>query len=310
MRKQGFGAWATACLLIGLVPMIAASSASLRVGEPIAPIPAAPSADPSKIALGELLFTDSRLSRDNSRSCATCHRLQGNGATGTIQDPDFKGHPLEKNTSTVFNSALSFRLGWEGDFETLESQAIASIRNERTMGGDPDEIVRRLEADASMVSQFDKAYGRRPDMPGILDALATFQRSLLTPGSRFDKWLLGDADALSDKEKAGYDLFKSLGCISCHQGVNVGGNMFQRPGIFRTLVPGSPPLLRVPSLRNVAVTAPYFHDGSSKTLEEAVHRMGMAQLDIRLTDDDVELLAGFLRTLTGDYKGKPLSEAR
>jgi cytochrome c peroxidase len=136
-----------------------------------------------------------------------------------------------------------------------------------------------------------------------LDAIATYERSLLTPGSRFDRWLGGDAAALSVEEQNGYQLFKSLGCISCHQGVNVGGNMFQRHGIFHPLASPKPEILRVPSLRNVATTPPYFHDGSTPTLDEAVRKMGAAQLDRILSDQQVEAIVAFLNTLTGTYRG-------
>ena len=119
----------------------------------------------------------------------------------------------------------------------------------------------------------------------------------------FDRWLGGDAGALTVEERDGYGLFKSLGCASCHQGVNIGGNLFERQGVFRPLVPGKPEIVRVPSLRNVATTAPYFHDGSAPTLEEAVRKMAAAQLDRTLTDQQVDSLVAFLKTLTGTYRG-------
>jgi cytochrome c peroxidase len=129
----------------------------------------------------------------------------------------------------------------------------------------------------------------------------------VTPGSRFDQWLQGDGAALSADEQKGYQLFKSLGCISCHQGVNVGGNLFERQGIFRPLAAPKPEVLRVPSLRNVAVTPPYFHDGSAPTLEDAVRKMAAAQLDRALSDEQVGSIVAFLRTLTGTYRGAPVT---
>ncbi len=125
----------------------------------------------------------------------------------------------------------------------------------------------------------------------------------MTPGSRFDRWLGGDASALSPQELDGYKLFKSIGCSACHQGVNVGGNLFARQGIFRPLAAATPEILRVPSLRNVATTAPYFHDGSAPTLEEAVRKMAAAQLDRLLPNQDVDSIVAFLKTLTGIYRG-------
>jgi len=140
----------------------------------------------------------------------------------------------------------------------------------------------------------------------VLHALATFERSLITPASRFDRWLAGTADALSEQEQQGYRLFKSLGCISCHQGVNIGGNLFQRHGIFHPLASPTPEILRVPSLRNVATTPPYFHDGSAPDLADAVRRMGISQLNSTLTDEQTEAIVAFLYSLTGAYQGQPL----
>jgi cytochrome c peroxidase len=160
-----------------------------------------------------------------------------------------------------------------------------------------------------MVRQFTKAYGHGPDRGSLLDAIATYEQSLLTPGSRFDRWLGGDTAALSAEEQHGYGLFKSLGCISCHQGVNVGGNLFQRHGICHPLASPTPEILRVPSLRNVATTPPYFHDGSAPTLGEAVRRMGTAQLDRTLSEEQIEAIVAFLNTLTGTYRGAPILAA-
>jgi cytochrome c peroxidase len=153
------------------------------------------------------------------------------------------------------------------------------------------------------------AYGSGPDSQNVIDALASFQRTLLTPGSRFDRWLAGDTDVLSEEEVDGYRLFKSLGCVSCHQGVNVGGNLFERHGIFHPLASPKPEILRVPSLRNVATTPPYFHDGSAAALDEAVRKMGLAQLNSTLTDQQISAIVAFLGTLTGNYRGVPVQGA-
>jgi len=276
--------------------------------EPIAPIPAPPPADPLKLLLGERLFEDPRLSRGNVRSCLTCHDIRNNGKSGKAPPISLDGTPLPNETLTVFNAALSFRLSWQGRYRTLESQIIASLVNPRLMGTNMDEIIGKLRLDPGTVSQFENAFGHGPDASSLLDAIATFERSLLTPGSRFDGWLSGDKAALSEQELAGYHLFKSLGCIACHQGVNVGGNLFERHGIFRPPERGEPELLRVPSLRNVATTAPYFHDGSAASLPEAVRKMGRAQLNMSLADPQVEAIVAFLGTLTGNYRGRPVGE--
>jgi len=277
--------------------------------EPISSVPPPPVAAPLKLALGERLFADPRLSRDGSRACSSCHDLAANGADGNRHDKSFDGSDLPFNTTTVFNVALSFRLGWEGSFRTLEAQAEALLENSGLMGTTIAEVVGKLSADPEMTGQFGEAYGHDPDRASLLDAIATYERSLLTPGSRFDQWLGGDAAALSIEEQNGYQLFKSLGCVSCHQGVNVGGNLFQRQGIFHPLASPKPEILRVPSLRNVAITPPYFHDGSAPTLEEAVRRMASAQLDQALSDKQVDAIVAFLSTLTGTYRGISLVAA-
>jgi cytochrome c peroxidase len=287
-----------------------ANSSAALAEEPITAIPQPPAADRLKIALGERLFGDSRLSRDNTRTCSSCHDLRTNGATGHIQDTARDGSPLALHTPTVFNAALSFRLGWQGEFRTLEAQAAATLENPRIMGSRIDAIVGNLARDPVIVREFEAAYGHGPDAESVLDAIAGFERSLITPGSRFDRWLAGDSTALSSREVQGYRLFKSLGCVSCHQGVNVGGNLFQRHGIFHPLARAEPALLRVPSLRNVATTAPYFHDGSVPSLQEAVRRMAAAQLNWTLTDQQVDVIVAYLQTLTGNYRGRPVGEAK
>jgi cytochrome c peroxidase len=275
--------------------------------EPIAPIPQPPVADPRKVALGERLFADTRLSRDGSRACITCHDVRTNGASAKRRDLAFDGTELPFNTGTVFNATLSFRLTWEGRLRTLEEEIDVAIQNPGILGTTMDDILRRLNADKETVGLFEGAYGHRPDRESLLDAITTYERSLLTPGSRFDRWLTGDTAALSTQELDGYRLFKKLGCISCHQGMNVGGNLFERYGVFDPTLSPKREMFRVPSLRNVAVTPPYFHDGRVPTLDEAVRRMGKAQLNQTLSDQQVEEIVAFLKTLTGNYRGRPLT---
>jgi cytochrome c peroxidase len=227
-----------------------------------------------------------------------------------VRDTAPDGSTLSLNTLTVFNSTLCFRLGWEGEFSALEAQAAASLQNPRIMDSRIDEVAGKLSHDSDLVHQFEVAYGHRPDPASILDAIATFERSLVTPSSRFDRWLAGDTAALSAQQIDGYKLFKSLGCVSCHQGVNVGGNLFQRHGIFHPLARTAPEILRVPSLRNVAATAPYFHDGSAPSLDDAVRKMAAAQLDLTLTDEQVDEIVAYLQSLTGTYHGRLVGEPR
>jgi cytochrome c peroxidase len=261
------------------------------------------------VALGERLFNDPRLSRDDLRSCSSCHDIRTNGASANPHDDARNGQPLPLNTPTVFNAGLNFRLNWEGNHRSLEEGADQILRNPAIMGTSAEEVVQKLRTDPEMVEQFRGAYRRQPDAEALLDALATYERSLVTPGSRFDRWLAGDAGAITAEELAGYRLFKSLGCISCHQGANVGGNLFQRHDIFHPLGSAEPQVLRVPSLRNVATTAPYFHDGSAATLPEAVKAMGIAQLDRVLTEQQIAAIVAFLQTLTGTYRDQTIAPA-
>ena len=306
-----------ACLALALIHLhavlpAAAQSPNLqrRAGqEPITPIPAAPAQDPRRLALGERMFIDLRLSSDNTRSCSSCHDTRTNGASASAHDLMPDGSPIALNTPTVFNAALNFRLNWEGNFRGLERHAEGVIRNPDIMGSSADEVVNKLRADPETVRQFRDAYGREPDAAALLDAIAAYERTLITPDSRFDRWLAGEADAITPEEFSGYQLFKSLGCVACHQGVNVGGNLFQRHGIFDQIGSAQPELVRVPSLRNVATTPPYFHDGSAPTLPEAVKTMGIAQLGRALTEPQIESIVLFLKTLTGIYGGQAVAPA-
>ena len=305
-----------ACLLLVLVGLHAISPAhaqspafEARTGrEPITPISTPPAQDPRRVLLGERLFSDQRLSHNNTHSCSSCHDIGTNGASANVHDtPD--GQAIALNTPTVFNVSLNFRLNWEGNLRSLEEGIESSLRNPSIMASSVEEIVGKLRADPEMVRQFRDAYGREPDVAAALDAIATYERSLVTPESRFDRWLAGEADAITPDELSGYQVFKSLGCITWHQGVNVGGNQFQRHRIFHPLGSPEPVLVRVPSLRNVATTAPYFHDGSAPTLPEAVKAMGIAQLDRVLTDQQIAAVVAFLNTLTGTYRDQAVRPA-
>lgn len=255
--------------------------------------------DGRKVRLGRRLFHDTRLSGNGSRSCASCHDLASNGSSRGERET-----PLD--TPTLFNVALNYRFGWTGAFRTLEEQALATLESPLMTRGAPPEIAyRRIAADRALAREFEAIYGQGPRRTTIADALAEFERSLVTP-SRFDRWLEGDAAALTARERRGYDAFVRLGCASCHQGRNLGGNLMQRHGIFRPLASPRPAVVRVPGLRNVAETAPYFHDGSAATLQEAIRKMAAAQLNRDLSSEEIGLLAAFLGALTGTYEGTPV----
>jgi cytochrome c peroxidase len=312
--RYGCCAFAIGIVIMGGLQLAAASSqppnqplvSGVVAEEPITPVPEPPPIDPRKVKLGERLFGDPRLSHDSSRSCSSCHDLSTNGASTKRQDIGLDGSSLPFNTPTIFNATLNFRLGWEGKLRTIESDAEAALQNPQVMGASISEVVARLAADPDLRKEFTAAYGSGPDAANMVDAIASFERTLVTPGSKFDRWLTGDAAALSTEELDGYRLFKSLGCVSCHQGVNVGGNLFERHGIFHPLASPKPEILRVPSLRNVATTPPYFHDGSAPTLNDAVRKMGLAQLNSTLTEQQVDAIVAYLQTLTGKYRGAPV----
>lgn len=287
-------------------PDAAHGTPAVREQEPITPIPQPPAADPLKLALGEQLFGDRRLSHDGTLSCSSCHDIHTNGADDSRRTTARDGSVLPTTVLSIFNAALNFRLNWEGDFRTLEAQAESSLENPANMATSVDEVLGKLREDPKLVERFHQAYGRTPDRDGLLDAIALYERSLLTPGSRFDRWLEGDDTAITPQEKDGYRLFKSLGCVSCHQGVNVGGNLYERHGIFHPPGAPRPPLMRVPSLRNVATMAPYFQRGDTATLDAAVRNMADAQLDQTLSDRQVEMIVAFLNSLTGTFHGAPV----
>ena len=312
--RYGSCAFAIGIVIMGGLQLAAAPSQPLNqplesgvvAEEPITPVPEPPPIDPRKVKLGERLFGDPHLSHDGSRSCSSCHDLSTNGASTKRQDVGPDGSSLPFNTPTIFNATLNFRLGWEGKLRTIQSDVKAALENPQVMGVSISEAVARLAADPNTRKEFTAAYGSGPDAANMMDAIASFERTLVTPDSKFDRWLTGDAAALSTDELDGYRLFKSLGCASCHQGVNVGGNLFERHGIFHPLASPKPEILRVPSLRNVATTPPYFHDGSAQTLDEAVRKMGLAQLNSTLTDQQVNAIVAYLQTLTGKYRGAPV----
>lgn len=314
-----------ACAAAGLVTLATAAFGQARPDEPIKPIPTENKLDPAKVALGDRLFHDKRLSRDNSMSCASCHDLGRGGVDGTPFSVGIGGAKGGINAPTVYNAALNFRQFWDGRAASLEEQAAGPVHNPIEMGSNWDEVLAKLGKDADLVAQFRKAYPDGLKPKNIQDAIAVFERSLVTPNARFDKYLRGDRNALTAEELRGYQLFKSYGCVACHQGVNVGGNMFQTFGVMGdyfgkrgnpqpadlgrfnvTKVESDKHVFKVPSLRNVALTAPYFHDGSAQTLQDAVDVMFKYQLGRPAAPQDKELIVKFLNTLTGERNGKSL----
>ena len=278
--------------------------------EPITPVPPAPASDPRIVVLGKRLFNDPHLSGDGTRACSSCHDVQTNGADGNRFDTTPEGGLTTFHTISVFDSSLGYRTDWEGNARTLEEQAALSLNDPQLMASSNAIAVRAVQTDSDLSRRFEMIYGHPVRAADLFNAIATYERSLVTPDSRFDLWLDGNKTALSAEEQNGYELFKSFGCISCHQGVDLGGNLFERSGIFHPIGGSHGQLLLVPGLRNVAVMAPYFHNGSASTLDKAVTEMGLAQLDRRLSDDQVQAVVAFLKTLTGRYDGRQLTPSK
>lgn len=298
---------------------VANVNADILIAEPIQPIPLGIELDARKVALGRELFHETQFSQTNTVSCASCHNLSSGGMDGLQYSVGINGQVSSINTPTVFNSDFNFRQFWNGRAETLAAQVPGPVHNPIEMGSTWDMIVEKLRGSSHYVSAFASLYTHGITSDNIIDAIVTFERSLYTPNSRFDQYLRGDNNAITEAEKAGYLLFKTYGCASCHQGVNVGGNMYQRMGIVRDYfaergnvmeadlglftITGNDQdryVFKVPSLRLVAYTAPYFHDGSTPTLDGAVEIMAYYQLGRSISDEQVDLLVQFLKTLPGE----------
>ena len=308
-----------------VLPVAKPAVASWAVREPIQPIPLQVQLDSHKVKLGEQLFHDPQLSGDNTISCASCHNLRTGGTDRLVRSIGIKGGVGSINSPTVFNSAFNFKQFWDGRAENLKEQMEGPIHSEVEMGSNWPQIIRKLKQSSDYVLLFGQLYPDGINRDNIKDALNEFERSLYTPNSRFDKFLRGEKEALSEKEREGYSLFKAYGCASCHQGINVGGNMFQTFGVMGDYfkdrggtteadlglynVTGDDRdrhVFKVPGLRNVALTPPYFHDGSAETLDEAVLVMAKYQLGRELSQGEIDLLIQFLNALTGEYQGEPL----
>ncbi len=304
---------------------VSSASVALPLNEPLQPLPDVVVQDPQQVELGRQLFNEVRLSANGTLSCASCHRLDRGGADDKPLSIGFQGTTLPINTPTVFNAALNFKQFWNGRAESLTAQIHEVVQSPLEMGSSWEHVSALLSGDSHYRTAFAAAYTDGVTIANIQQALQSYERTLITPNSRFDRYLKGDTDILTLEEKYGYQRFKQYGCIACHQGINMGGNMFQKFGVMgdyfnvrgnvtnadqgRFLVTGNEAdrnVFKVPSLRNIALTAPYFHDGSAATLEQAVDVMFTYQLGRVPTEQDKSLIVQFLKTLTGELAGKPL----
>ena len=310
--------------LIPVFAVLAASAAlasGARAEEPISPIPETVEVDPEKVKLGRQLFHDPILSKDGTVSCASCHDLATGGDDGRKISLGVDDKPGKVNSPTVFNAGMNFKQFWDGRARTLEHQIDGPVQSAFEMGSLWPDVVARLYKDDDYPGLFKKIYPNTISRRNVKDAIAEYVKSLTTPNSRFDRWLKGDRKALNAREKRGYALFKDYGCSSCHQGANVGGNMFQVFGVLndyfkkrgditdadlgRYNITGNEEdrhSFKVPSLRMAAMTAPYLHDGSAKTLRDAVDAMFEFQLGREAPDRDKDDIVAFIETLVGEHE--------
>ena len=282
--------------------------------EPIQPITAAKVANPAMVELGKKLFFDPRLSRSGFISCNSCHNLSM-GGTDNIKTSI--GHNWQRgpiNSPTVLNASMNVAQFWDGRAKDLQEQAGGPIANPGEMAFTHELAIDMLASIPAYRAEFRQVFGQdKLTIEQVTRAIAAFEEVLVTPGSRFDQWLSGKKSALTKDELAGYQLFKSSGCIACHNGPAVGGNTFQKMGVVepyktamtaegRSAVTGKDAdrfNFKVPTLRNVELTYPYFHDGEAATLTQAVDVMGRLQLGRTFTPDENAKLVAFLKTLTG-----------
>lgn len=261
--------------------------------------------DPAKAQLGKLLFNDKRLSADASVSCASCHRLDEGGSQHTRYATGVKGRIASCNTPSVYNAAYNLSQYWDGRSRDLKAQAYAAISNPDEMNSSWELVQARLESDEALMREFKRCYAQGFNADTASDAIAEYEHSLITQGSRFDKYLNGDKNALSLEEKEGFELFKKHDCISCHAGPALGGLSYELSPVSNytgrfnvTHISSDRGKVKVPGLRNVELTYPYFHDGSAASLQEAVKIMAETKAGNALSSTEEEKLLSFLKTLT------------
>lgn len=267
-----------------------------------------------KVALGRMLYFDKRLSRAQDVSCNSCHDLREHGVDGRRTSVGHAGQVGTRNAPSVYNAASHIAQFWDGRAETVETQATGPILNPAEMANTEERVIETLSSIPRYVEMFRAAFPghEKPiTLAHVGEAIGAFERGLVT-SSRWDEFIAGKADALTPIEKRGLRVFLDVGCMACHTGPQVGASMYQRVGVIEpwpnqadvgrvavTKVEGDRMIFKVPSLKNVAETGPYFHDGSASTLEEAIRAMARHQVGVELSDEDVSAIAAWMRSLTG-----------
>jgi cytochrome c peroxidase len=283
--------------------------------EPIKPIRPPQNINLGMVELGKKLYFDPRLSKSGFISCNSCHNLSMGGTDNIPTSIGDRWQQGPINAPTVLNSSLNVAQFWDGRAADLKEQAGGPIANPGEMAFSHTLAINVLGTIPGYVREFRQVFGKEKiDIDQVTLAIAEFEKTLVTPNSRFDQWLLGKNDALTAQEMAGYELFKSSGCVACHNGEAVGGTSFQKMGLVepyqssssaegRSAVTGKDIdrfNFKVPTLRNVEMTYPYFHDGAANTLAESVDVMGRLQLGRKFSPDENARIVAFLKTLTGD----------
>lgn len=281
--------------------------------EPITPIPLEVKVDIKKANLGKELFFDTILSKDDTISCHSCHLLTQGGDDNLQFSLGIENKIGNLNAPTVLNSTFNFVLFWNGRAKNLQEQALGPITNPIEMGHSFEELIKKLEK-TKYKDKFNSIYKDGITSFNITDAIAEYEKTLITPNAPFDRYLRGEKNAISKETKEGYELFKNQGCIACHHGINVGGNLYAKFGVISQLQSDSKGrfevtkneldkyYFKVPTLRNIELTAPYLHDGRIDNLEEVVKFMAHYQLGKSLSQEDVNKIVLFLKSLTGEIK--------
>ncbi|MCK5863069.1 MAG: c-type cytochrome, partial [Candidatus Hydrogenedentes bacterium] len=288
------------------------------------PLPESVNEDKAKVALGDKLFHDVRLSKDNSISCASCHDL-AKGATDQLQfSVGVDGATGDINSPTVFNSGYQFMQFWDGRAVDLADQADGPVNNPIEMASNWKDATAKLTEDQVFTEEFLAVYPDGYKKENFVDAIAAFERTLITPAP-FDDFLKGDTEALTAKQQEGHQMFQDFGCATCHTGIILGGKSFEVMGLRADYFGERGDVikrdygrynatgdeydryrLKVPTLRNIAQTFPYLHDGTAETLEEAVDTMMTYQVGKKVTPAQSEALVAFLNSLTGSFRGEML----
>lgn len=255
--------------------------------------------DEKKAQLGKSLFYDTRLSPSGTVSCERCHNLYWN-TSGTIDHNIKVSMSGYMNPPTVLNAASNFLFFKNGRVRNIKDQVIESITDLNQLGSTKEFVVKKVSSNAKYRSQFHGIYDDGVTFENIVDAIVEFEKALITPNSKFDQFLRGDKNAFNDDEKKGLELFQKAGCVNCHSGRNLGANVYYNIQLEGDAIKSESGHYKVPGLRNIAKTAPYFYNGKQENLKEAIRHVSGLQISQDVTDEEMEFIYKFLLTLSGE----------